>query len=180
MSDGRPHRFPFRRREPVPPSVLQRLLGRAPPVNAFIDLVNTLVDRPLHELQGTELVEEIEARHGVDLYGRFRGEMEGLYRDFLLHCLEDRLLSEVEREAAGRLARLLRLPADRCAVIHRQVARRLYLRSVEDVLADGTVDPGERAFLRWLQSRLEIPSDIAENVLELRRRQQGAQSEGEA
>lgn len=163
---------PFDRREPEPPTLLQRILGRSPPENALVELVNLLAGRAPSDFPGPDEVQAIGRRYGVTLAERFGEELEGLYRTFVLHCLEDRRFSEEEITAAGRLAEALGLSARRCAVIQRQVARTVYLRSVEEVLADGEVDPGERAFLKELQRSLGIPADQAENMLEVRRRQE--------
>lgn len=163
---------PFDRREPEPPSLLQRILGRSPPENALVELVNLLAERSPSDFPGPDEVQAIGRRYGVKLTERFGEELEGLYRTFVLHCLEDRRLSTEESAAAGRLAEALGLSAPRCAVIQRQVARTVYLRSVEEVLADGEVDPGERAFLRELQRGLGISADDAENMLDVRRQQE--------
>ena len=47
--------------------------------------------------------------------------------------------------------------------IHRNVARQVYLRSVNEVLADGTIDAREREFLAMLRAQLGVPDSIASN-----------------
>lgn len=173
IGDAPVNTLPFKRREPRRPTLLQRLLGRRPAENALIELVNTLAELPRPDIPEPGLVDEIGQRHGIELRARFSGELEELYRGFLLHCLADRRFSREESEAAGRLARLLGVSAPRCVVIHRQVARKVYLRTLEEVLADGAVDPEERAFLAQLQTHLGIPEDQADNMMELRRKQLG-------
>jgi len=162
---------PFARRQLLRPSILQRLLGRQPPRNALVELANVLADDPLLETTTRETVKEIETRHEVDLETRFAQELEEIYRDYLLHCLRDRQLSALEIEAARRLADALDLARERRKVIQSQVARRIYLEMVEQVLEDGIVDSQEQEFLDELQEHLELPDDLAENMLELRRKQ---------
>jgi hypothetical protein len=59
------------------------------------------------------------------------------------------------------------------ATIQRNVTRLVYLKSVSEVLADGTIDEQEREFLRKLQEQLDIPPADAENILAVRQRQLG-------
>jgi hypothetical protein len=40
------------------------------------------------------------------------------------------------------------------------------------VLADGTIDENERDFLRRLQDHLAIPESVAENIVDIKQRQQ--------
>jgi hypothetical protein len=162
--------LPFRPTEPLPPTLLQRLRGRRPPRNALIELVNQLAESPSVEEITPDRIDGIERKHRVNLRESFRSELEGLYRDFLLHCLEDRHLSEEELAAACHLADVFGLVPARRDLIQRQVVRSIYLGSVEDVLADGTVDAQERVFLGWLRERLGIPEDAANNMLEMRER----------
>lgn len=163
--------LPFRPTELRRPTLLHRLRGAGPPENALAELVNLLAESESVVEVAPARVEEIEARYELRLREAFPGETEALYRDFLLHCLSDRRLTEEELDAAGHLAVLLGLPAERSDLIQRQAARAIFLGSVEEVLSDGVVDPRERAFLEWLRQRLGIPEDAAENMLQLRERQ---------
>lgn len=162
---------PFTPTQLRPPSLVQRLLGRKPARNALVELVNALAEDPLVEMVSQGTVEEIQNRYGVDIASRFPREVEGLYRQYLLHCLDDRRLATTELEAADRLANVLGLPTERRTIIQRQVARKVYLNLVDEVLEDGVVDPEERAFLADLETHLGLPADMAEYMLELRKKQ---------
>lgn len=149
------------------------MLGRRPAGNALVELVNLLASDPLVEVTDRQTVEEIETRYGIDLGARFPEELEALFRDYLLHCLRDRRFFVTESEAARRLAAALGVTPARRTVIERQVARKVYLDLVEEVLEDGVVDPEERELLDALQAHLELPRDVAENMLVLRRKRFG-------
>lgn len=120
---------------------------------------------------GPEQVAAIEERFGVEIRARHAGELEAMYRAFVRTCLEDRRFSAEELEEIRHLARLFGLSADRCDLIHRKVAREVYLRTIQEVMADGRVDAGERAFLAELQSHLGIPGEVARNMEDVRRSQ---------
>ena len=102
---------------------------------------------------------------------------ERVYREFLRTCLVDHRLSAEELSDLEHLRSILQLDEARVSLIHRGVAREVYSRSVEEVVADGRVDEEERHFLTELRDRLEIPHPIAENILDVKARQQRARSE---
>lgn len=118
-----------------------------------------------------EDVARIERMYGVDIGASFRGELERSYREYMLFCLTDRRLSSEEVADLDHLRMLFRLDARTCEAIQRNVARQVYLRSVSDVLADGTIDAAEREFLHRLQEHLAIPESIADNILEVKEQQ---------
>lgn len=162
---------PFSPLEPEKPTLTQRLLGRSPARNALIELHGMLRAAASPREVSSEDVARIGRAHGVDIGASFRGDLERSYREYLLFCLTDRRLSEEEVADLDHLRMLFRLDARTCEAIQRNVARQVYLRSVGDVLADGTIDPAEREFLRTLQEHLAIPQSIADNILEVSEQQ---------
>jgi Chloroplast envelope transporter len=162
---------PFSRREPVRPTLVQRLLRRKPAGNALVDVLRSFEQadsprdvRPVH-------LERIAAEYGVDPRTAFRADLERMYREYLVHCLVDRRLSEDEISSLDHLRSLFGLDATTCEAIHRNVARQIYLKSVAEVLADGAIDEDEREFLARVRDQLAIPEAVAENIVEMKRRQ---------
>lgn len=162
---------PFRPVQPLRPTLLQRLLGRQPPANALAMLIARLRDADSPRDVSSDVVDAIGHSHGIDVRSMFRHELEGLYREYLLFCLTDRRLSHEELLDLEHLRSIFGLEPAAVEVVQRTVARQLYLKSVDDVLADGTVDPDEREFLRRLRQDLSIPESIADNILDVKRRQ---------
>jgi hypothetical protein len=119
-------------------------------------------------------IEAIAERHGVSLDGPLRLRTITFYRDYLRHCLSDRHLSEEELTDLGHLRRALRLDRDAVELSHRRVAREIYSRTVNEVLADSTIDSEERTFLSNLRDALGLPPVVAENIEQVRARQRGA------
>lgn len=153
------------------PRLVDRVLRRRPAAHAFIELNNLLAGASDPREVSEEHVEAICRSYGIDVRSTFAARCRNLYRDYLLWCLTDQRLSDEELACLAHLATLLRLDSTTTAAIHRTVTRTVYLRSVEDVLDDGEVDEEERLFLARLSEHLEIPAGMAENILEMRRRQ---------
>jgi hypothetical protein len=165
---------PFHDIEPLRPTLLQRLLGRKPPANALATLIRRLRAASSPRAVSPSDVDAIGRDHGVNVRKLFRQELEGLYREYLLHCLTDRRLSTEELADLEHLRSLFGLDAETVETVQRNVARQLYLKSVDEVLADGTIDPEEREFLLRQRTDLSIPEAIAENILDVKRRQRAA------
>lgn len=151
-------------------SFLQRLRGRRPVENAFVEVNNLLARVDRVRSVSHDQLEAIARTYGVDLSERFAGGFEKLYRDYLVFCLSDRRLTEEEVADLAHLQRILGLTTECVDTIHRRVAREVYFRTIDEVLEDGTVDERERTFLRQLRTRLAIPDEMAENMLEMKLR----------
>lgn len=165
---------PFTPVEPLRPTLLQRLLGRKPAANALVTLIDRLCEVATPRAVSAAEVDAIGKDHGVDLRRLFHEDLEGLYREYLVYCLTDRRLSTDELADLEHLRVMFGLDQAAVETVQKNVARQLYLRSVDEVLADGTVDPDEREFLLRLRQDLSIPESIAENILDVKRRQMEA------
>ena len=137
-------------------SLLRQLLRRPPRENAWLEVNNLLACAETVRDVRPEQVARIADRYGMPLRGEFIGRLERLYRDYLVHCLDDRRLSAEEVADLAHLKRILRLSDRTAASIHESVARQVYSQSVEAALADGRIDPDEREFLDTLQSHLAL------------------------
>jgi hypothetical protein len=143
--------------------------------DAFIQL-NNLLAQSADVRQITESdVGRICAEYGTTVEQLIqRGK---LYRDYLAHCLTDRQLSDAELDDLAHLRNLLRLDAGTTDLIHRRVARQVYTRTVDEVLADERVDESERNFLARLRDELGIPGGVADNIEAMRNLQREARKQ---
>jgi flavin-binding protein dodecin len=118
----------------------------------------------LRDVAGDEL-QKVCAEHRIDLQRTSLRERRRIYRRYLEHCLEDRVLSEEENADLAHLKAILHLAPDEVDRIHETVARNVYGKAVEEVLADSRLDPDEEAFLRRLRGELRLPEQEAEHML---------------
>lgn len=113
-----------------------------------------------------EDVTAVCAAAAVDLKRKFKSDRKDLYRRFLAHCLDDKVLTEEESADLQHLADLLHLEAREIAPIHEEIAQEVYGMAIQEVLEDLRLDPDEEAFLRRLQGELQISDDAAQRLYE--------------
>ena len=112
-----------------------------------------------------EAVRSLCDARGVDLARKYVSDRKHFYRRYLVHCLEDRELSEEENAELEHLRGLLHLGANDVGPIHDEVAEDVYGKAVAEVLGDLKIDSAEAAFLRRLQEQLAISARVAEELL---------------
>jgi hypothetical protein len=154
--------------------VLDRVFRRQHAEDVLIEINNLFAKAVRVRNVSSEDVDRILSRYGIARGGEMPGQPDRLYRDYLLHCLADRQLTDEELADLEHLRSVLRLDAGTIALVHRRVAREVYSRTVDDVLADAAIDEAEREFLRRLRDHLEIPPGIADNILDMKQRQREA------
>ncbi|HJZ12080.1 MAG TPA: hypothetical protein VJ521_08015, partial [Acidobacteriota bacterium] len=66
--------------------------------------------------------------------------------------------------ALQRLKIMFGLTDASIARVHNQVVRRLYRKSLEQVLSDKKWDPSRKAFLRSVEERLKLPANVADRI----------------
>lgn len=154
-------------------AVLKRI-RRDPATGAFEDILAALSGAAGVREVTSARIRSITMTWRVDLERDLRGRTIRFYRDFLRHCLEDHKLSNDELEDLAHLRRILRLDPHDVDLAHRRIAREVYSRSVDDLLTDATIDPGERAFLGTLREQLGISRSVADNIEAVRRLQRDA------
>lgn len=117
-----------------------------------------------------QAVDGICEAQGIDLETRFASDRKDLYRRYLAHCLDDKILTEDENADLQHLLSLLHLSMDAVVPVHDEMAREVYGKAIQEVLADLEVDADEEAFLRRLRGDLRLSDDVAADLLERGRR----------
>ena len=110
------------------------------------------------------MVSEICQERGVDLRNRLARGRRQLYRRYLRHCFEDKVLSDEERADLAHLRSLLHLTPDDLHAIHDEVAIEVYGEAVHEVLSDFRLDDDEAEFLRGLREQLGLTEERAERI----------------
>jgi hypothetical protein len=148
-----------------------RFLRRRRPEDAAIE-VNNLFARAVRVRSVTaDEVHAVFERYGIRIPDA--APREKLYRDYLRYCLSDRRLTDEEVADLDHLRDVLHLDAGVVDLLHRRVAREVYSRTVDEVLADAAIDEAERQFLTTLRQHLAIPDAIADNIVDMKQRQRG-------
>jgi flavin-binding protein dodecin len=110
---------------------------------------------------GADAIRDVCETLGVDLRRKYLSNRKQLYRRYLANCLEDRELSQRENADLEHLRSLLHLAMEDVASVHDEVAREVYGKAIQDVLADLKLDSEEEAFLRRLRGELQLPEKVA-------------------
>jgi flavin-binding protein dodecin len=113
-----------------------------------------------------EDVRDVCATTAVDLKRKFMGDRKDLYRRYLAHCLDDKVITEEENADLQHLAALLHLDDQDIAPIHEELAQEVYGKAIQEVLEDMRLDPDEEAFLRRLRGDLKISDEVAKRLYE--------------
>ena len=120
------------------------------------------------EIRGVhaEDVRDVCAAAAVDLQRKYMGERKDLYRRYLAHCLDDKVLTEEESADLQHLADLLHLDDREIAPVHEDLAQEVYGMAIREVLEDLRLDPDEETFLRRLRGELHISDEVAQRLYE--------------
>ncbi len=102
--------------------------------------------------------------HEIDLAHKFASDRKHLYRRYLAYCLEDKALSDEEYAELKHLRTLLYLRESDVAPVHDEVAREVYGKAIQEVLADLEIYAEEEAFLRRLQDELHVSEKDATDL----------------
>ena len=113
-----------------------------------------------------EDVRGVCAAAAVDLKRKFMSDRKNLYRRYLAHCLDDKVLTEEENADLQHLAALLHLEDRDIEPIHEDLAQDVYGKAILEVLEDLRLDPDEEAFLRRLRGELQISDEVAQRLYE--------------
>jgi flavin-binding protein dodecin len=110
---------------------------------------------------GVEAIQNVCEDLGVDFRQKYLSDRKHLYRRYLAYCLEDQELSEQENADLEHLRSLLHLAMDDVVAVHDELAREVYGKAIQEVLADLRLDPEEEAFLRRLRGELQLSEKAA-------------------
>ena len=154
---------PFRMRSLKDQSFLQRVTGQRPKENALIEINNMFAKRPVRTVSISD-IEKVAESYKFNVFKKFQGPLIGLYRDYLIHCLSDKVLTNEEIKDLLHLKHALGLNDKVVSKIHSEVSESVYSKSVDEAIADGRLDPDEEAFLDKLQQELKLPQEVAQRI----------------
>ena len=142
----------------------QRLLKKAPKVNAFIEVNNLLArSKSVKEIKIDD-IEEISARYNVDLHSTFIEQFKGLYERYLKKCFEDEVLTDNEIEELNHLRDILILKDYDVSELHEKLAGNIYKKNIDEAISGGSLEKSKEVFLDKLQENLRLPEKIANKI----------------
>ncbi|MEM9832690.1 MAG: hypothetical protein AAF944_18815 [Bacteroidota bacterium] len=141
-----------------------KLRGQKLEKNAVLEINNLLSEKPILEITPTE-VQAIADKYRLNLYTDFTdGSLRELYKSYLRYCFDDNHLNEEEIGRLKHLKRLLRLTDKDIDLAHHRICQEMYERELESALHDDRLDVKERRFLRDLQTKLLLPTEVARRI----------------
>lgn len=138
--------------------------NKAAALSEILNLLETAQQERLLRRISMEQIQIIAGTYQVNLQRAFPDTLAGFYKDYLQHCLEDKIITEDESETLGHLKLILGLNDYTIDQIHNDVVNSIYQTGVDEVLADGRIDPEEQAFLTKLQHDLIVPNELAKRI----------------
>ena len=145
---------------PASPGPLDRLRGKGPERNAFVELHNLVAAAGGWWAFGPDDVLRIERAHGADLRGGFFEERKRLYGAVLTACVQDGVLDPSERDGLAHLARTLFLHPTDLAGAHEEA----FGFALAEAVADGCLTVEERLALYQMQHGLRISDRTADRA----------------
>lgn len=144
-------------------SFFERLFGKQPKENAFIEVNNLLSEKNMQEVT-IEDVQNILSKYKVGLYSAEHSRLNSLYADYLRHCLSDKLFTDDEVEALGHLKTVLHLNDQTVSQIHGQLVSEIYKTEFDKVVSDGRLDEQDKKFISKLQNDLKLSDELASAI----------------
>ncbi len=87
-----------------------------------------------------------------------------IYRDYLIFCLSDKVITDDEVVYLSGLKDALELNDEVVDEIHNEISGSIYQESVEETMADGRLNSDEKVFLDKLQRDLRLPEETAQKI----------------
>ena len=156
--------YPIGRLELRKRNLFNRMLKKEPSVNAYVELNNLIAESDSLLSINSNYINQISTKYSINLLKKFRNELESMYKQFLEHFLEDKLLTDNEIRSLSHLKNLFGLSDKRIEAINNEVASRLYRNEVDNAIKDGHLTDKEKDFLTKLQGNIKLPKEIAEEI----------------
>ena len=95
---------------------------------------------------------------------KFKKDLVGLYKDYLIYCLSEQHLTSREFEDLAHLKLLFAITDTEANALHEELTGAIYKQNLADAIADRRLTDKERDFLANLKSKIGLPIEIADNI----------------
>ncbi len=155
----------FKRQELRKPGWIEKIFNKMPHENALIRINNLLADAEKNIQQiSIDNIVDIGNTYRVDLKKNFKEERKSLYRQYLLHCLEDNHLDQEEIKTLRHLKNILMLNEKEVSQLMNNETQIAYEEQVKDAMRDGKLTGEEKKKLEKLKENLLISESVANEI----------------
>jgi hypothetical protein len=132
--------------------------------NALIEINNILAEKRNIRSLSIADIENVLNKYKLNFDQKLRDKMSCFYKGYLIHCLQDKKLSDEEIQDLHYLKNLFSLDDKTIETINNEQFKNIYRKSYQEAIKDGTISDEEKAFLSSLQNNLRLPEEIVENI----------------
>ena len=149
------------------PNFIQKLFGKVPSVNGFIEINNLFAvhQEDINEVKEDDVV-AIAEKYRINLKRKFNRQRLELFEKYLHYCLTDSELEDEEMTALQHIKDILFLNEKETYDMIKTETEKLYESHVKDAVSDGRLDVGEKEKLEKLKKHLLISDEVAEKIYE--------------
>jgi hypothetical protein len=157
----------YKKKNLLQPTFFQRLFKKQPEENVLIEINNILAENESNILNiSLDKIVELADKYNVNISDEDHLQRLDLFEDYLIHCLSDKKIEDLEIKELEHLKALLFLSdKDLTRVISRETEK-IYSKSVKESIKDGEIDNSKRENLERLKSDLLIPDDLANEIFQ--------------
>ncbi|HMB00234.1 MAG TPA: hypothetical protein VKS21_04540 [Spirochaetota bacterium] len=145
-------------------NLFHRLFKIKPQANAIIEINNLLATADhINDLSSDQL-DAVCRKYKIDIYRKFKNELQHFYKKILTFFLKDKKLSGREINQLKHIKKLFGLQEKTTARMHKEIASALYQKELDAVLQDGKISAAEKEFLRQLEQELQLEPHTAASI----------------
>lgn len=143
--------------------IIHKLLKKQPRSNFVIEINNLLATKHISDVT-TEDIISIMGKYRSGFSNKVLQGLHNLYSDYLVYCLEDKMLSDEEINNLNHLKEILGINDPEIKALHNAITGAIYRKSVHEAVQDGEVSPEEKTFLVSLYKNLALSDELAEKI----------------
>jgi len=123
--------------------------------DAFLELQSFIYQNGLEKIS-KDFIEGLNKKYGLNVTEIFSEELFEFYTNYFTKCLSDKLISEEEMKDIEKLKDILMIDNKKASKIEDEIRRYIFLKQVDEVVADGKIDNNERESLDKLANNLNL------------------------
>lgn len=155
---------PYKTQEIKKSSFFEKIFKIKPKKNALLEIVNLLAEVDNFSNIKPQSIEKIAEEYKINLSMNFKEERENIFEQYIKYALEDKHLSEKERDNAKLLKQILFLNDGQARKVLNNACKKIYEEAYQHAITDGRISEEERKFLQSLSKELWLAVYEVENI----------------